>query len=108
MPVRSIGSVDAPVPAARAQADAGVSSGGRIRGRPVPAAFPPDGPVYALLAGAAPGLRAEPGVRYVAVPHPSAQGLLSAAPDRGRGAHLRDLAAGWRHRLAQVLEVARP
>lgn len=35
------------------------------------------------------------------VPHPSAQGLLSAAPDRGRGARLSDLAAAWEADVAQ-------
>lgn len=38
-----------------------------------------------------------------ALPHPSAQGLLSAAPDRGRGARLDDLAAAWELRVAQLV-----
>lgn len=52
------------------------------------------------------GLRADPGVRYVALPHPSAQGLLCAAPDRGRGCRLADLAVAWERRLTAVLEAA--
>ncbi len=47
-----------------------------------------------------------PGVELVTVPHPSAQGLLSAAPDRGRGARLADLAQVWEHELAQILRRA--
>ncbi|MCA0376618.1 MAG: hypothetical protein LCH84_13280 [Gemmatimonadetes bacterium] len=34
-------------------------------------------------------------LRHVALPHPSAQGLLSMAPDRGRGARLADLEEAW-------------
>lgn len=40
------------------------------------------------------------GIAIVALPHPSAQGLLAAAPDRGRGARLADLAAAWESTLA--------
>jgi uracil-DNA glycosylase len=47
-----------------------------------------------------------PGVQLVTVPHPSAQGLLSAAPDRGRGARLADLAQAWEHDLVQILRRA--
>jgi uracil-DNA glycosylase len=40
-----------------------------------------------------------------AVPHPSAQGLLSMAPDRGRGARMADLQREWQQRLcAAVVE----
>ena len=46
------------------------------------------------------------GVTLHVVPHPSAQGLLSAAPDRGRGARLADLAAAWERDLAQVIRRA--
>jgi uracil-DNA glycosylase len=38
------------------------------------------------------------------LPHPSAQGLLSDAPNRGKGLRLQDLAAAWEERLAQLLE----
>jgi uracil-DNA glycosylase len=41
-----------------------------------------------------------PGVSWHLVPHPSAQGLLSAAPERGRGARLAELAAAWEAELA--------
>lgn len=36
-------------------------------------------------------------------PHPSAQGLLQAAPDRGKGLRLADLQAGWEADLLGVL-----
>lgn len=41
-----------------------------------------------------------------AVPHPSAQGLLSAAPDRGRGARLADLAEAWQSQVAALVRDA--
>lgn len=44
-----------------------------------------------------------PHVMLTTVPHPSAQGLLSAAPDRGRGLRLADLAAAWEAELAAVI-----
>jgi hypothetical protein len=47
-----------------------------------------------------------PGVELITVPHPSAQGLLSAAPDRGRGARLADLAQAWERDLVQILRRA--
>lgn len=37
------------------------------------------------------------------LPHPSAQGLLSAAPDRGRGARLHDLAVAWEAQVAHLV-----
>jgi uracil-DNA glycosylase len=46
------------------------------------------------------------GVRLATVPHPSAQGLLSMAPQRGRGARMADLQALWRHRCAEALLAA--
>jgi len=39
------------------------------------------------------------------LPHPSAQGLLQAAPDKGRGLKLADLQAAWELRLRSLLEV---
>ena len=44
-----------------------------------------------------------PLVTLTTVPHPSAQGLLSAAPDRGRGLRLADLAAAWEADLAAII-----
>ena len=44
-----------------------------------------------------------PGVTLERVVHPSAQGLLSAAPDRGRGARLSDLAAEWEAVLTRLV-----
>jgi hypothetical protein len=38
-----------------------------------------------------------------AVPHPSAQGLLTSAPDRGKGAKMADLEAAWIAGLAALL-----
>ena len=37
------------------------------------------------------------------LPHPSAQGLLQAAPGKGKGLHLADLELAWRARLAELL-----
>lgn len=39
-----------------------------------------------------------------ALPHPSAQGLLQGAPDRGKGLKLMDLRAAWQQRLQALLE----
>lgn len=44
-----------------------------------------------------------PQVTLTTVPHPSAQGLLSAAPERGRGLRLADLAAAWEAELAAII-----
>ena len=38
-----------------------------------------------------------------AVPHPSAQGLLSMAPDRGRGARMEELKREWQERCRAAL-----
>lgn len=38
-----------------------------------------------------------------ALPHPSAQGLLTTAPDRGRGARMVDLEAAWIENLVRLL-----
>lgn len=38
-----------------------------------------------------------------ALPHPSAQGLLQAAPDKGRGLRLADLQAAWEANLRALL-----
>lgn len=37
------------------------------------------------------------------LPHPSAQGLLQGAPNKGKGLHLVDLERAWRARLAELL-----
>ena len=37
------------------------------------------------------------------LPHPSAQGLLQAAPDKGRGLRLADLQEAWVQRLQELL-----
>jgi len=37
------------------------------------------------------------------LPHPSAQGLLQAAPDKGKGLRLDDLRAAWETRLRELL-----
>ena len=37
------------------------------------------------------------------LPHPSAQGLLQAAPDKGRGMRLAELQTAWKHRLETLL-----
>lgn len=38
-----------------------------------------------------------------AVPHPSAQGLLTSAPNRGKGARMADLEAAWQRDLVALL-----
>lgn len=38
-----------------------------------------------------------------ALPHPSAQGLLTSAPDRGKGARIADLEARWIRNLTALL-----
>lgn len=38
--------------------------------------------------------------------HPSAQGLLQAAPNKGKGLHLADLELAWRARLGELLAVS--
>ena len=48
-------------------------------------------------------LAEEAGLRLVALAHPSAQGLLSEAPNRGRGLRLADLQNAWIERLAALL-----
>lgn len=46
------------------------------------------------------------GLVLAPLPHPSAQGLLSMAPDRGRGARMADLQALWMTRCAEALHRA--
>jgi uracil-DNA glycosylase len=48
-------------------------------------------------------LAAAAGLEHVGLAHPSAQGLLSEAPGRGRGLRLADLQAAWVERLATLL-----
>lgn len=48
-------------------------------------------------------LAQEAGMEVVRLVHPSAQGLLSEAPGRGRGQRLADLQAAWEQRLRNVL-----
>ena len=48
-----------------------------------------------------------PSLRLRRLPHPSAQGLLNSAPDRGRGARLDDLEQQWRAELVRLLNEAR-
>lgn len=43
------------------------------------------------------------GLALLALPHPSAQGLLSDAPNRGKGCRLGDLQAAWEDRLVRGL-----
>ena len=44
-----------------------------------------------------------PGFDLRSLPHPSAQGLLQAAPGRGKGLKLADLQAAWVARLGELL-----
>ena len=47
-----------------------------------------------------------PDIARHAVPHPSAQGLLSMAPNRGRGARMADLQEAWMTRCRDVITEA--
>jgi len=43
-------------------------------------------------------------IDLLALPHPSAQGLLQGAPNRGKGLKLADLRAAWQEHLRALLE----
>lgn len=45
-------------------------------------------------------------IRVHALPHPSAQGLLSMAPNRGRGARMADLQEGWMLQCMNAIRAA--
>ena len=47
-----------------------------------------------------------PPIELHALPHPSAQGLLQAAPDKGKGLRLEDLRAAWEQRLRALLNIS--
>ena len=49
------------------------------------------------------GAHPMPSLRRRAVPHPSAQGLLSMAPDRGKGARMVELQVAWMARCATLI-----
>ena len=49
-------------------------------------------------------LEGAPAFQLHVLPHPSAQGLLQAAPGKGKGLKLDDLRRGWEDRLASLLE----
>lgn len=48
-------------------------------------------------------LEGAPPFRFASLPHPSAQGLLQAAPGKGKGLRLADLQAAWEERLRILL-----
>lgn len=48
-------------------------------------------------------LQGAPPFRLEVLPHPSAQGLLQAAPGKGKGLRLADLRAEWEERLHTLL-----
>ena len=48
-------------------------------------------------------LEGAPSFDLVTLPHPSAQGLLQAAPGKGKGLRLADLQAAWERRLQELL-----
>ena len=48
-------------------------------------------------------LEGAPDFELQVLPHPSAQGLLQDAPNKGKGLHLADLELAWRVRLAELL-----
>lgn len=48
-------------------------------------------------------LEGAPDFELQVLPHPSAQGLLQGAPNKGKGLHLADLEFAWRARLAELL-----
>ncbi len=47
-----------------------------------------------------------PALELHALPHPSAQGLLQGAPNRGKGLRLEDLRKAWQEQLRALLQVA--
>ena len=49
-------------------------------------------------------LEGAPAFELHTLPHPSAQGLLQAAPGKGKGLKLEDLRRAWEIRLASLLE----
>ncbi len=49
-------------------------------------------------------LEGAPAIAIHELPHPSAQGLLGAAPNQGRGLRLADLQEAWRARLLALLD----
>ncbi|WP_243317576.1 uracil-DNA glycosylase family protein [Geothrix paludis] len=53
-------------------------------------------------------LKGAPPFELHALPHPSAQGLLQAAPGKGKGLRLEDLRAEWEARLRRLLDQDRP
>jgi hypothetical protein len=48
-------------------------------------------------------LPAAPPILFQTLPHPSAQGLLQGAPNRGKGLRLEDLRNEWQNRLISLL-----
>ena len=48
-----------------------------------------------------------PAFDLIGLPHPSAQGLLQAAPEKGKGLKLQDLRQEWERTLAAHLETGR-
>ena len=48
-------------------------------------------------------LEAPPPFELIVLPHPSAQGLLQAAPGKGKGLRLEDLQIAWTERLKSLL-----
>ncbi len=50
-------------------------------------------------------LEGGPEFELFTLPHPSAQGLLQAAPGKGKGMKLEDLRAGWERRLGELLSI---
>lgn len=50
-------------------------------------------------------LELEPAFELHELPHPSAQGLLQAAPSKGKGLRLADLQAAWEQKLRELLSV---
>jgi hypothetical protein len=56
-----------------------------------------------IAAGVVQPIAVEQGVALEAFPHPSSQGLLMAAPGKGKGLRLADLRRQWAERLLSVL-----
>jgi len=56
-----------------------------------------------IAAGVVQPIAVEQGVALEAFPHPSSQGLLMAAPGKGKGLRLADLRREWAERLLSVL-----
>jgi hypothetical protein len=81
----------------------------RLRGELAAAAGRCPGPLRVITLGRRAqwifgNLEEAPPFQLHGLPHPSAQGLLQAAPGKGKGLKMADLQKEWEGRLARLLE----